>query len=304
MKTAWNELPAAERQASRPGLSGLRGANLGQYGSLIKSPQTGLLVCTGMAGYASARCPVLNLTTLGLLFISLLASISGSTVLNMWWDRDIDARMARTKKRPLASGKISPGAALGLGLALSLFGMGLAVWMDPLYGLVISLGIFFDVVVYTMWLKRRTCWGILWGGISGGMPVLAGRVLGLGSVDWIGALLALSVLFWIPTHILTFSLRYAQDYRSAEVPTFPAVYGPGVTRFTIAASSILAVLAMGAAAWGIGMEIGALRVLLVLSAALLILAASSVIRPTEKLNFGLFKFASLYMLLAMLLMMV
>ena len=68
------------------------------YWPLIKSLQTGLLVATGLAGYMSARCPIFNLPTMAGLFVSLVAAVSGSTVLNMWWDRDIDARMARTRR--------------------------------------------------------------------------------------------------------------------------------------------------------------------------------------------------------------
>jgi len=236
--------------------------------------------------------------------VSLALSISGSTIFNMWWDRDIDARMTRTKKRPLASGQIAPNEALRLGLLLSLLGVGLAFAMDALYGLIIFAGIFFDVVIYSMLLKRRTAWGIIWGGISGGMPILAGRVLGFGGFDWIGIMLALGILFWIPTHILTFSMKYFDDYKAAGIPTFPSTYGFQMTRITIAVSSVLASLAMGFAAYGIGMTIGYLRVLLVLSIGLLSLAAMSVLKPTERTNFGLFKYASLYMLSSMILMMV
>jgi len=222
----------------------------------------------------------------------------------MWWDRDIDAKMGRTKKRPLASGTVNPREALLVGLILSAFGVGLALAMDLLFGVVIFAGLFFDVVIYTMWLKRRTCWSIVWGGISGGMPILAGRALGLGTLDWIGGVLALGVLFWIPTHILTFSMRYFADYQTAGVPTFPSTYGFAATRATIAISSILAALAMGAASWGIGVEWCFLRLLGVLSGGLLLLAISMIFRPSERINFGLFKYASLYMLASMLLMMI
>ncbi len=274
------------------------------YWPLVKSLQTGLLVSTGLAGYMSARCPVFNLPTLVGLLVSLAASVSGSTVLNMWWDRDIDAKMGRTQKRPLASGKINPAEALRVGLSLSVLGVGLALAMDIWYGLVIFAGLFFDVVVYTIWLKRRTCWSIVWGGIAGGMPILAGRVLGVGGLDWVGLLLSLGILLWIPTHILTFSMRYFDDYRAAGVPTFPSTYGFGMTRAAIAVSSVLAALAMGLAAWGIGMQWGCLRLLGVLSAGLLVLAIRMVFQPSERVNFGLFKYASLYMLAAMLLMMI
>lgn len=276
---------------------------LRQYWPLIKSLQTGLLVTTGVAGYMSARCPVFNLWTVAGLLLSLFLSISGSTILNMWWDRDIDAKMGRTKKRPLASGQVPADEALQTGLLLSLFGVGLAVAMDALYGLIIFAGLFFDVVIYSIWLKRRTAWSIVWGGISGGMPILAGRALGFDGFDWVGITLSLGVLFWIPTHIMTFSMKYYEDYKAAGVPTFPSTYGYQATRVAIAISSVFAALSMGLAAWGIGMTIGYLRILVVLSVGLLTLAAISVFRPTERVNFGLFKYASVYMLSAMLLMM-
>lgn len=269
------------------------------YWPLFKSLQTGLLVFTGLAGYMSARCPVYNLPTMLGVLVSLTAAIGGPTILNMWWDRDIDAKMRRTCNRPLASGKIQPAEALKLGLTLSLIGVVLAVSLDWLYGLIIFAGLFFDVVVYTLWLKRHTCWSIVWGGISGGMPILAGRVLATGELDWIGILLAVGILFWIPTHILTFSLRYSADYEAAGVPTFPSTYGAGFTRTMIAVSSILAALAMGAAAFGIGISWGFFRLLGVLSAGLLLMAIVEMLRPSDRGSFGLFKYASIYMLSSM-----
>ena len=279
-------------------------AKIQLYWPLIKSLQTGLLVTTGMAGYMSVRCPIFNVLTLVGLFISLVTSISGSTILNMWWDRDIDGKMNRTNKRPLAAGKIAPREAFWVGLVLSLIGVGLAIVTDLLFGLVIFTGLFIDVVIYTIWLKRRTPWAIVFGGISGGMPILAGRVLGLGSFDWIGILLSLGILLWIPTHILTFSMRYFDDYNAAMIPTFPSAFGFKITRITIAISSVLAALAMGTAALGIGMAWGFLRLLAVLSSGLVLMAVTMIFRPSERVNFGLFKYASVYMLSSMFLMVV
>jgi heme o synthase len=272
------------------------------YWPLIKSPQTGLLLATGLAGYMSARCPVMHWYDFLGLMVSLCMAIAGSTILNMWYDRDIDAVMKRTHNRPLADGRVSPAEALRLGLALSVLGVGLAVAMKPLYGLIVFAGLFFDVAIYTVWLKRRTCWSIVWGGISGGMPILAGRAFGLGHIDGIGILLSLAVLFWIPTHILTFSVRRFADYQAARIPTFPATYGFATTRRVIALSSILAGLSVGVAGVLIGMEWGFLRLLAVLSGGLLLLATASIFKPSECLNFGLFKYASLYMLSSMILL--
>lgn len=279
-------------------------AKIRVYWSLIKSLQTGLLLVTGLAGYLSCRCPVYNLPTILGLTASLFLAISGSTVLNMWYDRDIDARMQRTCWRPLPSQKVTPREALLFGLALSVLGVGWAMAMDALYGAIVFAGLFFDVIVYTVWLKRRTCWSIVWGGISGAMPVLAGRALGLGYIDWVGIALALAVLFWIPTHILTFSMRYHDDYQAAGIPTFPSTYGFRVTRIAISLSSILAALSMALAAYGIGMSWGYLRLIAVLSLGLLTLSIASALRPSEKVNFGLFKYASLFMLGAMLMVII
>ena len=274
------------------------------YWPLTKPLQTGLLLATGLAGYMSARCPVFNMGTILGVAGSLFLAIAGSTVLNMWWDRDIDAKMGRTQKRPTSSGQVTENEVLRLGLVLSVLGVGWAVAIDALYGLIVFAGLFFDVVVYSMWLKRRTAWSIVWGGVSGAMPILAGRALGLGYVDWIGLTLALGILFWIPTHTLTFSMKFAKDYAAACVPTFPSTYGLGFTRATIAVSSVLAALAMVIAGYGIGMDWGFLRLLGVLSAGLLMLAVAITFKPSERVNFGLFKYASIYMLAAMILVVI
>ncbi|NIS78676.1 MAG: protoheme IX farnesyltransferase [Anaerolineales bacterium] len=277
---------------------------LGAYWKLTKSLQTGLLLLTGLAGYMSARCPVITWQTMLALTGSLFMAISGSTVLNMVYDRDIDAQMKRTCNRPLPLRHVSVIEALLLGSGLTILGIVWAVLLSPLYGAVVFAGFFFDVVVYTIWLKRKTAWSILWGGIAGGMPILAGRVLGLGEIDWIGITLSLAVLLWIPTHIMTFSLRHKSDYQHSGIPTFPEVYGVMKTHTAIAVSSVIASVAMGVAAYGIGMTWGYLRLLAVLSATLFVLAASSIVRPSKRLNSGLFKFASIYMLSSMLLVLV
>jgi protoheme IX farnesyltransferase len=204
--------------------------------------------------------------------------------------------MNRTCWRPLPSGKITSKEALRFGIVISILGIGWSFTIDTLYGLVVLGGLFFDVVIYTIWLKRRTAWSILWGGISGAMPVLAGRVLGFGSIDWVGLALSAAVLFWIPTHILTFSMRYHGDYQAANVPTFPSSYGFQFTRITIAISSVLAAIAMGFSMYGISMSWGYLRVVALLAIGLSGMAFISTVRPSEKLNFGLFKYASLFML--------
>ncbi len=270
------------------------------YSSLIKSLQTGLLLMTGMAGYLSAHAALRWGQFLGLI-PSLFLAISGSTILNMWWDRDIDAKMKRTHRRPTPSGSLSEREVLIVGAMTSALGVGSALLLNLRYGLVVFAGLFFDVVVYTMWLKRRTCWAIMWGGIAGAMPVLSGRVLAVNGIDPIGALLAAAIFFWIPTHTLTFSLKFAEDYQAAGVPTFPSSYGARITRLAIAVSSILAGLAMIVAAIWIGVAEGVLALIIILSGVLLFLAATVLFQPSDKTNLRLYKYASLYMLCTMLL---
>lgn len=272
------------------------------YWPLFKSLQTLLLTITGVAGFMSARCPIQHWSVMVGLILSLLFAIAGSTVLNMWYDRDIDHVMERTHHRPLAQGRISPRHALILGIILSVSGVGIGIFLSPLYSLILFLGIFFDVAIYTLWLKRRTCWSIVWGGISGGMPILAGRVLGMGYIDSIGILLALSILFWIPTHILTFSIHYAADYAAAGIPTFPSSYGNDMTRRVIAFSTMIAAALITSAAILIQIHQGFLHLLGILSGVLVMLTIYMLLRPSRKVNFSLFKYASVYMLAAMLLL--
>jgi heme o synthase len=276
----------------------------GQYFSLVKSLQTGLLLLTAAAGYISGCCLNITARSLAELLGSLFLAVSGSTVLNMAYDRDIDACMARTAKRPLPSGEISPVDAWILGVLLVTSGLTWSASMDLRYAGVVFAGVMLDFVIYTVLLKRRTAYSILIGGLAGGMPVLAGRVLATGRVDPVGLLLALGVLMWIPTHIMTFNIRYEEDYAWAGVPTFPAVYGVGVTRRVIAASTLLAAVTLFAAAWLIGLGNGLLALLGEVGLVLLAAVAFSLLRPGPRLNFALYKGASIYMLVSMLLLIV
>ena len=145
-------------------------------------------------------------------------------------------------------------------------------------------------------------WSILWGGLAGGMPVLAGRALATGRVDVTGMLLALAVLFWIPTHILTFSIKYAGDYAHAGVPVFPNRYGARVTRWFVAISTGVAAMVMLWAVYRIGVAPALLWVARGLGGLLLSFTLASAVHSVPKLNSILYKLASLYMLGSMLLL--
>lgn len=275
---------------------------LRDYGALIKSRQTLLLLATGLAGYLSARpAEVTPGTVLGLL-ASLCAAISGTTALNMWIDRDVDARMERTASRPLPAGRLAAHEVVLFGAALLAVGVGLAGWMAWPFGLVIAAGAFFDLAVYSLWLKRRSPLSILFGGISGGMPILAGRVLATGSVDVLGLLLAMSVLTWIPAHIMTLAMKYDADYRSAAIPTWSNVYGFDAARRFIAFSNGLRVGTLVAAGRLLRICPYSLGLLGVSGGVMLGLSVWAMVRPSARLNHALFKFASVHMLGSMVLL--
>ncbi len=271
------------------------------YRALIKSRQTLLLLATGMAGYLSARPQSASWTDVLSLSLSLFAAISGTTALNMVLDCDIDARMERTAGRPIPAGVLSPTEATLFGAALISFGLATAFWADVVFGAVFAAGVLFDLLVYTLWLKRRSPWSIVFGGIAGGMPILAGRALGTGKVDGLGLLLALSVLTWIPAHIMPLSMKYADDYRRAGVPTWPTVHGFDSARRFIAVANGLRIVALVWAGWLLRICPSSLALLGLLGTVMLGLSMWSIGRPSSRLNDVLFKSASLHMLGSMIL---
>jgi len=291
-------------EGHRPAWLTLVLGRLRAYWVLVKDLQTGLLIVTAAAGFASGCCANSGTPTLLGMLGSLFFAVGGCTILNMAFDRDIDARMQRTAKRPLPAGKILPAEAWTLGGLMTAGGLVWALIINPLYALMVLIGVALNALVYTVWLKRRTPYAILIGGLAGGMPALSGRVLATGQVDWTGVLLALGVLLWIPTHIMTFTIKYQEDYARAGLPTFPAVYGVRVTRLIIAVSSVLVALVLLITGWLIGVPAGIFIGLAVLGVALLGLTALAMVHPTQALNFSLYKGASIYMLLAMILFIV
>jgi len=264
--------------------------------ALTKPLQTLLLLVTGLCAYALSLPGHVRWAELVGGGLALVSAIAGCTALNMVLDRDIDAQMGRTTRRPLPAGLLDLRAAVLFGLLLSACGLTLAWALAPLFGLVVSMGFVIDLVVYTLWLKRRTALSIVWGGFSGGMPALAGRALAMGRLDLIGFLLAAGVLLWIPAHILTLSLHYAPQYQKAGVPVWPNVYGPVATRRLVAGATLLDALVLVLAGWLLHLHPLAMGVLASMGALLSGLAVVALLRPSERLNWLLFKLASLYML--------
>jgi len=284
------------RDARMLALAPSRLARLRDLFALTKLRQTLLLVATGICAYALTLPDAIRWGELALATAALLASIGGCTALNMVIDRDIDAAMGRTAKRPLPAGLLSPSAAVAFGVSLSVPGLLLAWVIQPLFGFIVTAGFALDFGVSTLWLKRRTPTSILWGGLSGGMPALAGRSLALGHIDLVGVLLALAVLLWIPAHILSLSTRHADDYRRAGIPVWPNVYGLRATYRLVAAATILNILVLQLAGFLLLLGPAVLAALGAVGAALLAFSLIAWARPSDANTWRLFKFASMYML--------
>ncbi len=205
-------------------------ADVGDYLALFKPRVMSLVVFTGFAGLYLAPGslhPVLAVTAM--LCIAIGAGASGA--INMWYDRDIDARMARTRGRPLPAGRVEPGAALALGVGFavgSVVVMGLAVNYAAAALLALTIG--FYVFVYTMWLKRRTPQNIVIGGAAGAFPPMIGWAAVTGDVGLAALALFAIIFMWTPPHFWALALYRADDYADAGVPMLPVVAGAAETK--------------------------------------------------------------------------
>ena len=177
-----------------------------------------------------------------------------------------------------------------------------ALRLSRLYFILALAGASLDVLVYTLWLKRRSAWSILWGGLSGGIPILAGRALVIGRLDAAGLLLALAIVCWIPSHNLTLGMLYPADYLNAGVPTFLNGYGLTATLAAVALSSLLTGLSMAAAFSRLNLSLPVLTILGACGLGLVGLAFYAWARSSQQVIGILYKYSSFYMLAAMLLL--
>lgn len=185
-----------------------------------------IMLCA-LAGIAVAAGPAPGPGQMALLALAVLASSSAAGAFNHYVERDLDARMARTRARPFVTGRFAAAwywpAGIGLLLAAA---VGLAVYAaNPLSALFIFLGAFVYGVVYTVWLKRRTWWNIVIGGLAGSFAVLAGAAAVDPALGAVPVILALVLFLWTPPHFWSLAFAYKDDYAAAGVPMLPVVMG-------------------------------------------------------------------------------
>ena len=219
--------------------------------ALTKPRVMSLVVFTGLCGLLAAPGhihPVIGFTAV----LCIAIGAGGAGALNMWWEADIDAKMKRTAKRPLPSGRLRPTDARDFGVALSVASvlvMGLVV--NWLAGAILALSIVYYAVIYTIWLKPRTPQNIVIGGGAGAFPPLIGWVAVTGDVTLMPVLLFAIIFMWTPPHFWALALFVKTDYAKAGIPMLPVVSGEVVTRRQILLYSVI-LLAVSLAPWWIG----------------------------------------------------
>ncbi len=220
--------------------------------ALTKPRVMTLVVFTALCGLLAARVhvnPVIGFTAI--LCIAVGAGASGA--LNMWYEADLDARMKRTSGRPLPAGRMDRQAALHFGVALgvgSVLVMGLAV--NLLAAAILAGSILFYVLVYTVWLKRRTPQNIVIGGAAGAFPPLIGWAAVTGDISLFSIIQFLIIFFWTPPHFWALALFIRLDYANAGVPMLPVVAGERTTRHQIGLYTI-PMSAAAVAPWPLGL---------------------------------------------------
>ena len=214
-------------------------AGFGDYVALLKPRVMSLVVFTAFVGLLVAPVSMNPFVAFcAVLFIALGGGASGA--LNMWYDADIDAVMKRTAGRPVPSGRVPPGDALALGIALS----GLSVMMLGLAANWFAAGflaftIFFYAVVYTVWLKRSTPQNIVIGGAAGAFPPMIGWACATGGIGLESLLMFALIFFWTPPHFWALALFMKEDYHKAGVPMLTVTHGRAATRRHIFAYTLV-----------------------------------------------------------------
>ena len=209
--------------------------SIGAYFSLLKPRVMSLAIFTALCGQILAlKINILHPILFLISLFSIAIGAGAAGCINMWYDRDIDAKMKRTKSRPIPSGIIKPDEALGLGIILSILSvvlLGLA--SNLLASFLLASSILFYIFVYTMWLKRKSYYNIVIGGAAGALPPLIGWVSVTNHISFFPIILFLIIFIWTPPHFWALSLFSENDYEKAGIPMLPNVLGKKETKKSI-----------------------------------------------------------------------
>jgi len=202
-----------------------------------------LLVITAVTSmYAGSKFVGPELSGYDILHIIIAGALAsaGSSALNHFYDRDIDSKMERTSKRPIPSGRIHSRTVLIYGLGVSIVSVVYAAFtLNYVCTFFIALGIFFYVIIYTVWLKRRNSSNIVIGGFAGSAAAMAGWSGATGSIDILGFLIGFLVFVWTPSHFWCLAMKIRDDYAEANVPMLPVLIGMERTSKYILANTII-----------------------------------------------------------------
>jgi len=202
-----------------------------------------LLVITAVTSmYAGSKLVGPEIGYLEILHIIIAGSLAsaGSSALNHYYDRDIDSKMKRTSNRPIPSGRIVDSRVLVYGLGASIFSViYAALIINYLCAFFVALGIFFYVIIYTMWLKRLNSSNIVIGGFAGSAASMAGWSAATGSIDNLGYLIGFLDYVWTPSHFRCLAMKIRDDYAEANVPMLPVLIGMERTSKYILANTII-----------------------------------------------------------------
>jgi protoheme IX farnesyltransferase len=240
-------------ECGTPSVAGTAGATVGDFLTLMKPRVMLLVVFTALVGMVAA--PGKLHPVLGAIALLCVAGGAGACgALNMWYDADIDARMARTAARPIPRGHVVPEEALAFGVVLAIFSvLTLGLLVSWTAAALLALTIAFYVFVYTMWLKRRTPQNIVIGGAAGAFPPMIGWASVTGTVGLESIVLFVLIFMWTPPHFWALALYRCRDYERAGIPMLPVVAGLDETRRQILVYSVLlAPLALAPAFIGLG----------------------------------------------------
>ena len=274
------------------------GQKVGAYVALTKPRIIELLLITTLPTMVVAKRGMPSMWLMLTTLVGGALAAGGANAINMYVDRDIDSLMERTKKRPLVTGAVTPTAALVFALCLEVAAFA-ELWgaVNLLSAVLAVSATLFYVFVYTLWLKRTSTRNIVIGGAAGAVPVLVGWSAVTNSLAWAPVILFLIIFYWTPPHFWALAVKYADDYRAADVPMLPAVadlrtVGVRIIQYTIVLVALTFVFVpVGHMGWIY------IATASVLGVAFLVMAVQLLQTPTPKVSMRLFSYSITYLTL-------